>query len=98
MGEEFFAYFFIFLVSPINGGGGGGPWALVPPYSYASDSGVARILLTGGGGGPQSEGAKLPSGGGCGRGLSLSHGREIFENVCIKTAFFGHYGVGFVMA
>ena len=30
-------------------GGGGGGWALVPPYSYASDSGVLQDLLTGGG-------------------------------------------------
>ena len=38
-------FFNFCLVSPINGGGGGGEgaWALVPPYSYASDSGVARI-------------------------------------------------------
>ena len=36
---------FIRSLRPINGGGGGGgaAWAPVPPYSYASDSGVARI-------------------------------------------------------
>ena len=35
---------FLFTVTPATSmGGGGAAWALVPPYSYASDSGVARI-------------------------------------------------------
>ena len=47
------------------------------PLSYASDSGAARIFRG------QSAGAKRPSGG----GKPPSHGREIFENSGMKTAF-----------
>ena len=44
--------------------------------SYSSNSGAAKICQRG-----QSEGAR----GGCGRGVS--HGREIFQNLCMKLAF-----------
>ena len=38
--------------------------------------------------GGQNEGAKRPSGGGCAwEGVSPSNGREIFQNLCLKTAF-----------
>ena len=45
-------------------------------------TGVARIFQQGG----QSEGAKRPSGGG--GVVPPSHGREIFENSCMKTEFY----------
>ena len=38
----YFLHIFFLLFSLSNQWGGGG-WALVPPYSSASDSGVARI-------------------------------------------------------
>ena len=55
---------------------GGEALALVP-LSYASDSGAARIYQRGAKARERSDRA----GGGCG------HGREIFENSCMKTAF-----------
>ena len=58
-----------YVYSPINGVGGGGGVHL----SYSSNSGAAKICQRG-----QSEGAR----GGCGRGVS--HGREIFQNLCMK--------------
>ena len=63
------------VVSTINGRGGGGYLALVPPYSYASDRGVARIC---------QRGAKLPSGGG---GCPPSTVGRFFFYVFMKTAF-----------
>ena len=63
-----------YVYSPINGGGGGdGP---LVHLSYSSNSGAAKICQRG-----QSEGAR----GGCGRGVS--HGRAIFQNLCMKLAF-----------
>ena len=59
-----------------------GPCAL----SYTSDGGAARICQRGAKARERSDRA----GGGCGRGISPSHGREIFENSCMKTAFFLH--------
>ena len=35
----------------------------------------------------EPERAERARGGGCGRGVSPSHGREIFLNLCMKTAF-----------
>ena len=51
--------------------------------SYASEGGAARICQRG----AKSEGAKRPSGGRVWEGVSPSHGREIFQNLCLKTAF-----------
>ena len=51
--------------------------------SYASNGGAARICQRGAKAREQSDRA----GGGCGRGVSPSHGREIFQNLCLKTAF-----------
>ena len=59
-----------------QGGGGMAPCAL----SYASDGGTARICQQGAKARERSDRA----GGGCG---SPSHGREIFHNLCLKTAF-----------
>ena len=59
-----------------EGGGGMAPCAL----SYASDGGTARICQRGAKARERSDRA----GGGCG---SPSHGREIFQNLCLKTAF-----------
>ena len=58
--------------TPIKGGGGMAPCAL----SYASDGGAARICQRGVKARERSDRA----GGGC-------HGREIFQNLCLKTAF-----------
>ena len=49
--------------------------------SYASDGGAARICQRG------AKARERRSGGGCGRGVSPSHGREIFQNLCLKTVF-----------
>ena len=68
--------------TPIKGGGGMALCAL----SYASDGGAARICQRGAKAREQSDRA----GGGCGRpweGVPPSHGREIFQNLCLKTAF-----------
>ena len=54
--------------------------------SYASDSGAARDLSTGAKARERSERAGEGGGGGV---VSPSHGREIFENSCMKTAFSG---------
>ena len=57
--------------------------------SYASDGGAARICQRGAKAREQSDRAGGGGGGGCGRGggVSPSHGREIFQNLCLKTAF-----------
>ena len=57
---------------------GAGAWPLVP---LAMPVTVVQPGIVNGG---QSEGAKRPSGGGCG---FPSHGREIFQNLCLKTTF-----------
>ena len=52
--------------------------------SYASDGGAARICQRGAKARERSDRA----GGGCGTvGDFPSHGREIFQNLCLKTAF-----------
>ena len=53
------------------------------PLSYASDSGATRICHREAKARERSDQA----GGGCGRGYPSSHGREIFANSCMKTAF-----------
>ena len=70
--------FFLFNSNQWGGEGGGG-WALVS-LSYANDSGAARICQRD----PKrwNEATERR-----GRGFSLSHGREIFENSCMKMAF-----------
>ena len=51
--------------------------------SYASDGGAARICQRGAKAREQSDRA----GGRVWEGVSPSHGREIFKNLCLKTAF-----------
>ena len=50
--------------------------------SYASDGGAARICQRGGG--PKRGSEATERGEGVGGGF---HGREIFQNLCLKTAF-----------
>ena len=49
--------------------------------SYASDGGAARICQRGGGGKAREQSDRA------GEGVSPSHGREIFQNLSLKTAF-----------
>ena len=74
--------FFEKLFYSNQGDGDMSPCAL----SYASEGGAARICPRG----PKRGSEATERGGGCGRGFSPSHGREIFENSCIKTAFLAH--------
>ena len=56
-------------------------------------SGVARSFQGGGGAARERKGR---AGGGCWRGFPPSLGREIFDNSCIKLAFWHikfHFGV-----
>ena len=59
---------------------GGGAWGHCAPYSYASDSGAARNYC-------QRGSEATERGEGVGGGFPPYHGREIFENSCMKTAF-----------
>ena len=76
-----YSFFFIFIYQSIGGGGMAGPFCpLAMPET---------VLQPGFVNGGQREWAKRPfySGRGCG---FPSHGREIFENSCMKTAFILH--------
>ena len=53
------------------------------PLGYASDSGATRICHREAKARERSDQA----GGGCGRGYPSFHGREIFANSCMKSAF-----------
>ena len=76
-----FPFFLLLFYSPINGGGGGG---MAPLCILAIPVTVVQPrFVNGGSARERSDRAR----GGCGRGVFPSHGREIFQNLCLKLAF-----------
>ena len=54
--------------------------------SYSSNSGAARICQRG----PKQGSDVTERGGGVWEGVFPSHGRDFFENLCMKTTFLAH--------